>query len=77
MAADCVTEDIYWMVMGALLLLWTRGKSGTKVSGLVGFTVFSSVSIEAKKPGPSLVVEWLRLHVPNAGGPRFNPWSGN
>ena len=25
----------------------------------------------------SLVVQWLRLHALNEGGPRFNPWSGN
>ena len=27
--------------------------------------------------GTSLVVLWLRLHALNAGGLRFNPWSGN
>ena len=27
--------------------------------------------------GISLVVQWLRLHAPNAGGPIFNSWSGN
>ena len=27
--------------------------------------------------GTSLVVQWLRLRTPNAGGPRFDPWSGN
>ena len=26
--------------------------------------------------GTSLVVQWLRLHAPNAGGPGFDPWSG-
>ena len=25
----------------------------------------------------SLVVQWLRLHAPNAGGPRFDPCSRN
>ena len=25
----------------------------------------------------SLVVQWLRLHTANVGGPGFNPWSGN
>ena len=25
--------------------------------------------------GISLVVQWLRLHAPNAGGPMFNPWN--
>ena len=25
----------------------------------------------------SLTVQWLRLHVPNAGGYGFNPWLGN
>ena len=25
----------------------------------------------------SLVVWWLKLCVPNTGGPKFNPWSGN
>ncbi|TEA31943.1 hypothetical protein DBR06_SOUSAS8310198, partial [Sousa chinensis] len=25
----------------------------------------------------SLVVQWVRLHAPNAGGPGFDPWSGN
>ena len=24
-----------------------------------------------------LMVQWLRLHDPNAGGPGFDPWSGN
>ena len=75
-AADCVIEDVCWMVTGAPLLSWTGGKSGTKVSGLVGFTVFSSVNIEAKKHGPSLVVEWLRLHAPKAGGPGSIPAQG-
>ena len=27
--------------------------------------------------GTSLVVQQPRLHAPNAGGPRFNPWSGD
>ena len=27
--------------------------------------------------GTSLVVQWLRLCDPNAGGPGFNLWSGN
>ena len=27
--------------------------------------------------GISLVVQWLRLRAPNAGGPGFDPWSGN
>ena len=27
--------------------------------------------------GISLVVQWLKLHAPNAGGPIFNSWSGN
>ena len=26
--------------------------------------------------GTSLVVQWLRLHAPNAGGLGFDPWSG-
>ena len=30
-----------------------------------------------KSLGISLVVQWLRLHLPSAGGPGFNPWSGN
>ena len=28
-------------------------------------------------PGTSLVVQWLRIHTPNAGGWRFNPWVKN
>ena len=27
--------------------------------------------------GTSTVVQWLRLHAPNAGGPGFDPWSGH
>ena len=27
--------------------------------------------------GTSLVVQWPRLHAPNGGWPRFDPWSGN
>ena len=27
--------------------------------------------------GTSLVVQWLGFCTPNAGGPGFNPWSGN
>ena len=27
--------------------------------------------------GPSLMVQWLKLRASNAGGPGFNPWSGN
>ena len=26
--------------------------------------------------GTSLVVQWLRLHAPRAGGAEFDPWSG-
>ena len=37
----------------------------------------SSVSAVKSTPGNSLVVQWLRLCAPNAGGPSFNPWSGN
>ena len=29
-----------------------------------------------KSSGISLVVQWLRLWAPNAGGPGFNPWLG-
>ena len=29
------------------------------------------------RKGTSLVVQWLRLHAPSAGGPRFDPSSGN
>ena len=25
----------------------------------------------------NFLVQWLRLHIPNAGGPEFNPWAGN
>ena len=27
--------------------------------------------------GTSLMVQWLKLHAPNAGGRGFDPWSGN
>jgi len=27
--------------------------------------------------GTCLVVQWLRLYSPSAGGPGFHPWSGN
>ena len=30
-----------------------------------------------KQLGTSLVAQWLRLRAPNAGGPSFDPWSGN
>ena len=30
-----------------------------------------------KEKGTSLVVQWLKFHIPNAGGPGFDPWSGN
>ena len=33
-------------------------------------------AIKKFKIGISLVVQWLRLHAPNAGGQGFNPWSG-
>ena len=36
--------------------------------------VFSQKDV---KLGTSLVVQWLRLCTPNAGGPGFDPWSGN
>ena len=29
------------------------------------------------RTGTSLVVQWLRLQAPNAGGPGFSPWSTN
>ena len=29
------------------------------------------------KGGISLVVQWLRLHVPKTGGLWFDPWLGN
>ena len=28
-----------------------------------------------QKQGTSLVVQWVRLHAPKAGGPGFDPWS--
>ena len=30
-----------------------------------------------RKAGISLVAQWIKLHTPNAGGPGFDPWSGN
>ena len=36
-----------------------------------------SMRLEKKSQGTFLVVQWLRLPAPNAGGPRFNLWSGN
>ena len=33
--------------------------------------------IKTSALGTPLVVQWLRLCAPNAGGPGFNPWSGN
>ena len=33
-------------------------------------------SILKSREGTSLVVQWLRLHAPNAGGLVFDPWSG-
>ena len=37
----------------------------------------SSRRKDKRKPGTSLVVQWLRLQAPNAGDPGLNPWSGN
>ena len=34
-------------------------------------------SIRKEAEGTSLVVQWLRLCAPNAGGRGFKPWSGN
>ena len=31
--------------------------------------------ITSDSEGTSLVVQWLRLHAPNAGGLGFDPWS--
>ena len=39
--------------------------------------LFSEYSRSLNNMGTSLVVQWLRLRAPNAGGPRFNPQSGN
>ena len=33
--------------------------------------------LKNKHRGIFLVVQWLRLPAPNAGGPGFSPWSGN
>ena len=33
--------------------------------------------VRKTSPGTSLAVQWLRLHALKAGGPGFNPWSGN
>ena len=35
--------------------------------------VSRKVQTKNKRPGTSLVVQWLRLPTPNAGGPGFNP----
>ena len=36
----------------------------------------SGIRIEIKKSWTSLVVHWLRSHLPPARGHGFNPWSG-
>ena len=33
--------------------------------------------IKGGKKGTSLLVQWLRLHASNTGGPRLHPWIGN
>ena len=35
------------------------------------------LKIKSRPLGTSLVVQWLRLRAPSAGGPRFDPWLGN
>ena len=39
--------------------------------------MFSQHKLQKIKFKTSLVVQWLRLHTPNAGDPRINPWSEN
>ena len=58
--------------------------SGGQWGTVTGGTLESPTAVgEGRNPskkgclGTSLVVQWLRLHIPNAGGPGFNPWSGN
>jgi len=33
--------------------------------------------IKLMKTGTSLVVQWLRFHIPDTGAPRLDPWSRN
>ena len=36
-----------------------------------------ALALKTPSTGTSLVVQWLRLRILNAGGPGFDPWSGN
>ena len=49
-----------------------RGKTEATASA-TSFKVVSYWTQEVCASGTSLVVQWLRLHSSNAGGPGFNP----
>ena len=61
------------------LSLFTCYGAGEKLSPS-GNTQLHNPAILLKtksRPVTFLVIRWLRLWAPNAGHPRFNPWSGN
>ena len=40
------------------------------------FILYNSILLKKKKDWTPLVVQWLRLHAPNAGGPGSIPGQG-
>ena len=60
-ASDCETR-VRWPVSPSLVSTWGPGVNIAPVA--------------LKKTGDSLVVQWLRVHTPNAGGDMFNPGLG-
>lgn len=58
---------------------WGKLSSDRRIYKLrcVAFKVTISYLDRRFSIGISLVVQWLTLQAPNAGGPGFDPWSGN
>ena len=60
---------------------WGAGGPVSKVLPLQGggslLVKLHEACLKCQWSGASLVVQWLRFHSPNAGGPGLDPWARN
>ena len=66
-----------WMDLENIILSQTEKDKYFMISHMWNLKNHTNESLHKIETGTSLVVQWLRLHAPNAGGPGFDPWSGN
>ena len=70
-----VLDKVKWNWRSVLFIL--NSNTMDKANLVEGGWEQEQKSIKILKGGTSLVVQWLRLRAPKAGGPGFHPWSGN